>query len=230
MKESQEHRAGAESGVETRMGRRRLIEAMGLAGGALAASALLPTKWVRPVASEGHLPTPTPISPVLGTGDLQVTVTWDTDGTDIDTWVQEPTGDWVYWGNATGPTASLDVDDVNGFGPENVFVPAGGAAAGVYKVYVGYYWGPAVTVGAAQFEALPTTVSIQITTFDGTPQKQQQTYTRILTNADSTCTLFAVADVTFPAGSIAEQAGELANPIWGPCVVGAPAGAARRKG
>ncbi len=222
--------------LEMRMGRRRLIETLGLAGGALAASALLPSKWVKPVASQSITPTPQETSPVLGTGDLQVTVTWDTDQTDIDTWVQEPSGFWVYWSDEAGPTATLDYDDTDGYGPENVFVPAGGAAAGVYKVYVGYYGYDWTTGGASSAEddpppAPPTSVSIRITTFDGTPQKQQQTFTRQLTEADGTCNLFAVADVTFPGGTIVEKTGTIMNPEWGDeCDVAAPRGGAGRKG
>ncbi len=204
-----------------RMGRRRLIETLGLAGGALAASALLPSKWVKPVASQAVVPEREETSPVLGTGDLQVTLTWDTDGTDLDLWVREPTGEWVYFADDEGPTAALDVDDVDGFGPENVFVPFGGAAAGVYKVYVSYFWDDELddeSVGEDYgYPARTTVASIRITTFDGTPQQQQQTFTRTLTIADDGCILTAVADVTFPAGSIAETFGQMDNPIWGPC-------------
>ena len=38
-----------------------------------------------------------------------------------------------------GTTATLDVDDTDGLGPENIFVGPGGAAAGTYKAYVGYF-------------------------------------------------------------------------------------------
>jgi hypothetical protein len=236
MEESKVQRTVSERLAETKMGRRRLIETLGLAGGALAASALLPSKWVKPVASQSATPTTDETSPVLGTGDLQVTVTWDTDGTDIDTWVQEPSGFWVYWGDEEGPTATLDVDDTDGFGPENVFVPAGGAAAGVYKVYVGYYWDDEIeeeeAAGAArEYQARPTDVTIRITTFDGAPQMQQATFHRLLTMADGTCTLFAVANVTFPAGSIVEQTGTMENPEWGDeCDLGVQGGRPSRKG
>ncbi len=217
-----------------RMGRRRLIETLGLAGGALAASAMLPSKWVKPVASQSITPTPEETSPVLGTGDLQVTLTWDTDETDVDLWVQEPTGEWVYYGDEEGPTAELDVDDVDGYGPENIFVPFGGASAGVYKVYITYYWDDELDDASAGgdygYPARTTVASIRITTFDGTPQQQQQTFTRTLTIADEGCTLIAVANVTFPAGSIAEVAGQIDNPIWGPCDEGGSTAQRPRKG
>ena len=188
--------------TQVRIGRRRLLETMTVAGGALAASALIPDRWVKPVAKLGALPAHAQTSPVLGTGDLQVTVTWDTDDTDVDTFVIEPDGTVVWWGMMQGPTATLDYDNTEGFGPENVFVPAGDAADGVYHVYVGYYSGE-----------VPTTVTIRITTFDGTPQQQQQTFTRELVTADGNDTVFAVADITFPAGTIVEQCGAIPHPM-----------------
>lgn len=189
-------------------GRRRLIKALGLGAGGIAASALVPDKWVKPGINLGTLPALAQTSVVLGTGDLQVTVTWDTDCTDIDTFVEEPDGFMVYYSDDIGPTATLDVDDTDGFGPENVFVGPGMAASGVYKVYVAYY-----DYGCGgELEPTPppnppaTTVTIRITVFDGTPQKKQQTFTRELTVADYDDTLCEVAWVDFPSGNITEKA------------------------
>ena len=206
MAENDSNLNGSERIAEIRIGRRRLLEALTLASGALAASALLPNEWVKPVATQGALPSQDDTSPVLGTGDLQVTVTWDTDESDIDTFVIEPTGEVVWYLNLSGPTATLDFDNTEGFGPENVFVPAGGAAPGIYKVYVGFYdWdgdGPAPAI----------TVTIRITVFDGTPAMEQETFTRVLTVPDYNATVFAVADIGFPAGTICEMMGSIPRP------------------
>ena len=188
-------------------GRRRLLKAMGLAAGGVAASTLVPDKWAKPGVRVGTLPALAQTSPVLGTGDLQVTVTWDTDCTDIDTYVQEPDGTWVWYGNETGTTAALDVDDTYGLGPENVFVAPGTAAAGVYKAYVGYYDSDCDTEVPP-----PTLVTIRITVFDGTPARQQVTFTRTLTTPDRNETLFEVAWIEFPAGTITEKTGTIAEP------------------
>jgi len=197
----------AMDGTNVDEGRRRLIKAMGLAAGGVAASALVPDKWVKPGARLGTLPALAQTSPVLGTGDLQVTVTWNTDCTDIDTWVQEPDGTWVYYFSDSGPTATLDVDDTDGLGPENIFVAPGTAAAGTYKVYVAYLDWDCDTETEP-----PTVVTIRITVFDGTPSRVQRTFTRNLTVADTGDTLYEVAWVEFPAGTITEKSGTTIAP------------------
>ena len=76
-----------------------------------------------------------------GTGDVTVTLTWDTEA-DLDLHVTDPNGETIYW--AADHSASgyeLDVDDQNGFGPENIFWPAGGAPGGEYAVVVKHYDG-----------------------------------------------------------------------------------------
>jgi len=60
----------------------------------------------------------------VGTGNLQVTLVWVTPG-DMDLHVVTPTGNHIYWSNK-GPSATtdfgeLDVDDISGTGPENIF-------------------------------------------------------------------------------------------------------------
>jgi len=80
-----------------------------------------------------------------GFGDVQVTLTWDT-ATDLDLWVTDPEGEVIYYGNPTSETGGeLDRDDVDGFGPENVFWESGAAPAGEYKVEVDYFSGSPAT-------------------------------------------------------------------------------------
>ena len=186
---------------EVRLGRRRLLEAIAAAGGALAASALLPDKWAKPVVKASNLLSQQTTSPVLGTGNLQVTLTWNTDETDVDLFVQEPDGTWVCYWNDSGTTAELDVDDTDGYGPENIYVAPGEADDGVYKVYVGFYSGEGCT-----------TATIKITTFDNTPQKHTATFTRQSCEWDYDDTLLCVAEVTFPAGTIVEKTCTIAEP------------------
>jgi len=80
-----------------------------------------------------------------GFGDVQVTLTWDT-ATDQDLWVTDPEGEVIYYGNSTSDTGGeLDRDDVDGYGPENVFWESGTAPTGEYKVEVDYFSGSPVT-------------------------------------------------------------------------------------
>jgi hypothetical protein len=87
--------------------------------------------------------------PPLGTGDVQVTLTWDTNS-DIDLYVRDPNGDVVYFGNTQVPSGGrLDRDDIGacdnrggaGMGPENVFWPDGMAPTGEYAFSVDYFSG-----------------------------------------------------------------------------------------
>jgi hypothetical protein len=79
--------------------------------------------------------------PVLGTGDVQVTLRWESNA-DVDLHVTEPDGTELWYGNK-GPSATggqLDVDSNVGCeqeaSVENVFWPTGGAPTGAYTVAV----------------------------------------------------------------------------------------------
>lgn len=173
--------------------------------GAAAAMQAVPRNWRKPFTSMGSAPAFAQGTD-LGTGDLQVTLTWDTDFSDVDLYVQEPDGTWVYYGNPVGPTATLDADDTEGFGPENIFVPPGGAANGTYSTAIDMYDLDGIDTD--------TNCTIRVTTFDGTPGEQQQTFNRVLTPADeSGGTLgFWVADIAFPSGNISNRTGTVGLP------------------
>jgi hypothetical protein len=79
--------------------------------------------------------------PVLGSGDVQVTLTWTGD-VDVDLHVIDPNGEEIYFGAPTSSSGGqLDVDQIPGEGEtgthvENVFWPTGGAPAGSYQAFV----------------------------------------------------------------------------------------------
>ncbi len=80
----------------------------------------------------------------VGTGDVQVNVTWDLD-VDVDLHVLDPSGEEIYYGNTTSASGgSLDLDSnaacsLDHVRAENITWPAGQAPAGTYKVLVDYF-------------------------------------------------------------------------------------------
>ncbi len=87
-----------------------------------------------------------PVGPegALGSGEVQVTLTWDTLA-DMDLTVVEPTGAEIYFGNPNSPSGgTLDVDSnypcgSNTYQVENIFWPPNQAPSGTYMVYVDQY-------------------------------------------------------------------------------------------
>lgn len=83
----------------------------------------------------------------VGTGDVQVSVSWDAPS-DVDLHVVDPSGQDVYYSNP-GPTAAggtLDLDSnagcsIDGVNNENITWPASRAPRGTYTVRVDYWAG-----------------------------------------------------------------------------------------
>ena len=72
------------------------------------------------------------------TGDLRVTLTWNTNATDIDLWVTSPLGEKCFYSHKKLSTGGELLDDLTGgFGPER-FV-AQKAMAGEWKIQAHYY-------------------------------------------------------------------------------------------
>lgn len=80
-----------------------------------------------------------------GHGDFQATLTWDTTA-DLDLWVTDPFGETIIYYNPDSASGGhLDVDDTNGYGPENIFWPPGVAPEGDYLVQVDHFSGASPT-------------------------------------------------------------------------------------
>lgn len=81
---------------------------------------------------------------VVGTGDVQVSVSWDTLA-DVDLHVVEPSGEEIYYAHETSTTGGqLDLDSnavctADGINNENITWPAGMAPSGTYIVRVDYF-------------------------------------------------------------------------------------------
>jgi uncharacterized protein YfaP (DUF2135 family) len=175
--------------------RRKALKILSATAGATTV-AMLPA-WNKPQVGIGSLPAFAQASPPLGTGDLQVTLTWDTgvpvnsagNKVDIDLHVIEPDNSHVYYNNKIGTTATLDFDNVYGFGPENIYVPTGNTANGFYRIYIVYYSSDASP-------ATPTNCTIRVKAMSTV-----QIFTKLLT-VENPSVGYDICTVQFPAGTI----------------------------
>jgi Mg-chelatase subunit ChlD/tetratricopeptide (TPR) repeat protein len=77
----------------------------------------------------------------LGGADLVIVITWNTDSSDVDLHVVEPTGEECFFQNRkTKIGGELTMDVTQGYGPEMYVLPK--AKAGKYKVHAHYYAQP----------------------------------------------------------------------------------------
>lgn len=90
-------------------------------------------------------PQPLPVQTIeVGTGDLQVSVSWDA-LSDVDLWLVQPDGTRIYYGDATSEQGGmLDLDSnaacfIDGVNNENITYDGVTAPAGEYVVSVSYF-------------------------------------------------------------------------------------------
>lgn len=80
----------------------------------------------------------------VGTGDVQVSVSW-TGASDVDLHVVDPSGDEVNWANRTVASGGeLDLDSnpactIDNTNNENIVWPVGAAPSGEYRVFLEYW-------------------------------------------------------------------------------------------
>jgi hypothetical protein len=132
-----------------------------------------------------------PISPQLGAffserlkqvgspaqGDLRVTISWNSDATDVDLWVIEPSGEKCYYQNRwTRGGGRLTDDMTQGYGPERYLAKK--AQAGEYRVIVHYFRANPNLLGGE------THVNVVVTRHAGTLQETTERYTVILKKKD----------------------------------------------
>jgi hypothetical protein len=107
----------------------------------------------------------------VGTGDVQVSVSWS-DSSDVDLHVIDPNGAEIYYGQKTSPSGGeLDLDsnaacsrnsDNTFKSNENVVWPTGSGASGTYTVKLDYWSGCGMAVA--------TDYVVTVATAGGTPQ------------------------------------------------------------
>jgi hypothetical protein len=118
-----------------------------------------------------HMGTPQPQS------DLRVTISWNTDATDVDLWVIEPEGTKCYFQHQkTENGGELSQDQTQGYGPERYQIKS--AKPGTYTVFVHYF------AANPNLLAGETHVSVSVVRKAGTPQETEERHTILLKNAN----------------------------------------------
>ena len=187
--------------------RRELLKASLGTMGALALANL--PNWNKPALRVGVLPAHAQSS--IDINDLRAVLTWDKgipipDGNgdkaarvDLDLFVWEPDGTLVYYGHKNGPTATLDFDNLYGFGPEITYVPQGMAAAG-------RYWIGVATLYVEDVGDYPVTGTLKVTSFQNQPGQQFYTRSFVLPlpqdKSAEPSVQIPIAYVDFPSGVI----------------------------
>jgi hypothetical protein len=113
------------------------------------------------------------MDPAKMQADLRVTISWNTDNTDVDLWVIEPSGEKCFYQNRnTKAGGGLTEDQTQGYGPERYQIK--NAQRGLYRVIV-HYFRPNPNLLAGE-----THVNVVITEHAGTPQERTERKTVIL--------------------------------------------------
>jgi len=97
--------------------------------------------------------------------DLRVVILWDTDMTDVELHVEEPSGEKCFsFHNKTSNGGMLSRDFSHGYGPEEYLIRT--AEEGTYTISVRLF--------SALSKATGTTISVRIWSYYGNPQKEQE--------------------------------------------------------
>lgn len=120
--------------------------------------------------TEGRPPCWGAMTTSVGTGDIQITLTWH-EYADIDLYVEDPNGEIIYYGSPYSSSGgALDRDNTCGnyitSQPENIFWPANEALSGLYRVSVEYY-GDCGDAGSVEW-TIRTVVNGVVQTYTGT--------------------------------------------------------------
>jgi len=111
--------------------------------------------------------------------NFRITLTWDTDETDIDLHIWEPDlNEHCYWYNDWSAHLQLDYDDVQGYGPENITPISDDVPEGIYPVAVDYYSGDDAGY------AIDTSCFVTLRLNVGTPSEEIVQFSHMLTEVD----------------------------------------------
>jgi Ca-activated chloride channel homolog len=108
--------------------------------------------------------------------DLRIVMTWDTDLTDMDLWVTEPSGEKCFYSHTLTQTGGLISHDfTGGYGPEEYLVRR--AMAGEYRIQSNFFGSRSQTLTGA------TTIQAMVITDFGRPNEARRSLTLRLTDA-----------------------------------------------
>ncbi len=111
--------------------------------------------------------------PQTGRGDLRVSISWNTDATDVDLWVLEPDGTKCFYShNKTKNGGQLSQDQTQGYGPERYTIAQ--APKGEFVVLVDYFAANPNLLGGE------TNVQVVVRKYAGTDHEEVKRYTVIL--------------------------------------------------
>jgi Flp pilus assembly protein TadD len=113
--------------------------------------------------------------------DIKIYLTWDTDRSDVDLWVTNPTGERVYYQKKQGVDGDALYDDITtGYGPESYTAPH--ARAGTYLVQVNYFGVGRGNISEARGEVV-------VVLDEGKPDEQRHVLPYTLYNKGDTVTV-----------------------------------------
>lgn len=119
-------------------------------------------------------------------GDLRVTITWNTDNVDIDLWVTDPLGEKCFYSNKQIKSGGKLLDDLTlGFGPERFVAPQ--AVPGTYLVQAHYFGNNGNALDATTY------VTATVMTHVGKPDQTVQNYDFVLKKAGEVATIATVS-------------------------------------
>ena len=102
-----------------------------------------------------------------------MSISWNTDATDVDLWVIEPDGTKVFYSNKRSKSGGeLSEDQTQGYGPERYRIAK--AQGGEYKIVVHNFRPNPNLLGGE------THVHVVVTRYAGTPREVTQRYNVIL--------------------------------------------------
>jgi len=122
--------------------------------------------------------------------DMRIILTWDTDLTDMDLWVTEPSGEKCMYNHArTQIGGRMSRDFTRGYGPEEYWVRRG--MPGQVRIQVNYYGSGQVTLTGG------TTIQVDVFTNYGRADEHKQSITKRLTTSKE---VVDIGEVMFEGG------------------------------